>query len=71
LSLSRYQYADLVANPVGARANLREALHRLDAAGGWGWPDEASPFPGLEPFDTDRHRVFFGRSEDVAALAAA
>ena len=70
LSASRYQYADLVADPRAARATLREALRRLDAAGGWGWPDEASPFPGLEPFDTDRHRVFFGRSEEVAGLAA-
>jgi WD40 repeat protein len=69
LSTSRYQYADLVADPLAARDKLREALRRLDAAGGWGWPDEASPFPGLEPFDTDRHRVFFGRRAEVDELA--
>ena len=41
---------------------------------GSGWPDDRSPFPGLRPFDTDQHRVFFGRSPgdraagDAAAL---
>jgi WD40 repeat protein len=70
LSPSRYQYADMVADPVAARSTLREALRRLDAAGGWGWPDGSSPFPGLQRFDTDRHRVFFGRGDEVAGLAA-
>ncbi len=39
-------------------------------AGGSGWPDDRSPFPGLRPFDTDQHRVFFGRSREVTQLAA-
>ena len=43
--------------------------------GGWtppagaGWPDDRSPFPGLRPFDTDQHRVFFGRTREVEQLA--
>ena len=53
-----------------ARAQLAEALRRVDAAGGSGWPDDRSPFPGLRPFDTDLHRVFFGRSREVEQLAA-
>jgi WD40 repeat protein len=67
---SQYQYADMSGDPVVARATLREALHRLDAVKGWGWPDGRSPFPGLQPFDTDLHRVFFGRSREVDGLAA-
>src|SRR3712207_3264771 len=49
---------------------MAEALRRLDAAGGAGWADDRSPFPGLRPFDTDEHRVFFGRGDDVERLAA-
>ena len=67
---NQYQYADMAGDPVVARATLREALHRLDAVKGWGWPDGRSPFPGLQPFDTDLHRVFFGRNAEVAQLTA-
>jgi WD40 repeat protein/ABC-type nitrate/sulfonate/bicarbonate transport system ATPase subunit len=67
---SQYQYADMVGDPVAARATLREALRRLDVVQGWGWPDGRSPFPGLQPFGTDLHRVFFGRSTEVDGLAA-
>ena len=67
---SQYQYADLASEARGARTALSKALRRLDAAGGWGWPDGRSPFPGLRRFDTELHRVFFGRSDEVAALAA-
>jgi WD40 repeat protein len=70
LSTSRYQYADLAADPLAAKARLREALRRLDAAGGWGWAEGTSPFPGLEPFNTDRHRVFFGREDEVDELTS-
>jgi WD40 repeat protein len=63
------QYADLVSDPEAARAALTAALRRVDVAGGWGWPDGRSPFPGLRPFDTDQHRVFFGRAAEVEALA--
>jgi WD40 repeat protein len=67
---SQYQYADLASDALAARTALCAALRRLDAAGGWGWPDGRSPFPGLRRFDTELHRVFFGRSDEVAALAA-
>jgi hypothetical protein len=62
------QYADLVSDPVAARAALGAALRRVDAAGGLGWPDDRSPFPGLRPFEVDQRRVFFGRAAEVQAL---
>ncbi len=39
-------HADL--SPAG-RAVLVETLRRVDAAGGLGWPDNRSPFPGTTP----------------------
>ncbi|MDQ2790162.1 MAG: toll/interleukin-1 receptor domain-containing protein, partial [Actinomycetota bacterium] len=62
------QYADLTVESTGARAALVEALRRVDAAGGLGWSDDRSPFPGLRPFDVQDHRVFFGRGEEAGAL---
>jgi hypothetical protein len=61
---------DMTGNGVGVRAQLAAALARVDAAGGSGWPDDRSPFPGLRPFDTDLRRVFFGRAGEVDQLAA-
>jgi WD40 repeat protein len=55
--------------PNAAPAALVEALRRVDAAGGSGWPDDRSPFPGLRPFDVDQHQVFFGRGAEVSELA--
>ncbi|MBV9142950.1 MAG: TIR domain-containing protein, partial [Pseudonocardiales bacterium] len=66
--LRSIQYTDLTVDPAGARAALGEALRRVDAVGGLGWPDDRSPFPGLRPFDVDDHRVFFGRSDEVEKL---
>ena len=63
------QYADFTKDPTKARMALVEALRRVDAAGGWGWPDDRSPFPGLRPLDVEDHRVFFGRSREVEELA--
>jgi WD40 repeat protein len=63
------QYADLTRDPDTARAALVGALYRVDAAGGFGWPDDKSPFPGLRPLNVDEHRVFFGRSGEVEELA--
>src|SRR5215218_1297608 len=65
---SSVQYADL-EDREAARGRLRAALARLDAAGGHGWGDERSPYPGLRPFDPDLHRVFFGREREVRELA--
>jgi hypothetical protein len=70
------QYADLTVDAAAGRAALVEALRRVDAVGGFGWPDDRSPFPGLRSFDVDEHRVFCGRREscwlipDYAARAS-
>ena len=45
-------------------------LWRLDTAGGTGWPDNQSPFPGLRAYNTNQHRAFFGRRSETAELAA-
>ncbi|HEX2301615.1 MAG TPA: toll/interleukin-1 receptor domain-containing protein, partial [Pseudonocardiaceae bacterium] len=66
--LAEVQHTDLTRNRETARAELTEALRRIDDAGGTGWPDDRSPFPGLRPFDLDLHRVFFGRTEEVKQL---
>ncbi len=66
--LTSIQHADLTVDPTAGRAALVQELRRVDAAGGWGWPDGRSPFPGLRPFDVGHHRVFFGRGGEVAQL---
>jgi energy-coupling factor transporter ATP-binding protein EcfA2 len=67
--LGSAQYADLSVDPTVGRAALVEALRRVDAVGGFGWPDDLSPFPGLLPFDVEQHRVFFGRGGETEELA--
>ena len=67
--LNSAQYVDMASDPAAARARVVEALLRVDAAGGRGWSDDRSPFPGLRPLDTDEHSVSFGRSQEVAELA--
>jgi WD40 repeat protein len=62
-------HADYARDPGAARAALGEALRRIEAAGGLGWPDDRSPFPGLRFFDTDLHRAFFGRRTAITELA--
>jgi energy-coupling factor transporter ATP-binding protein EcfA2 len=58
---------DLAPDSVGAA--LVKTLRRIDDTGGLSWPDGLSPFPGLRPFDTDQHQVFFGRTDEVKQLA--
>ena len=55
-------------DPATVRSELIEALSQVDAAGGRGWPDGQSPFPGLSPFTLEQHRVFFGRGSDTKRL---
>ncbi|MGH3711668.1 MAG: TIR domain-containing protein, partial [Pseudonocardiaceae bacterium] len=62
------QYADLTIDSPTARDALREELRRIDTAGGAGWPDDRSPFPGLRALDVTDHQVFFGRSSEVEQL---
>ncbi|HXM56183.1 MAG TPA: TIR domain-containing protein [Candidatus Dormibacteraeota bacterium] len=68
--LAASQYADYAADSSAALASLREALRRIDAAGGWGWQDGRNPFPGLQSFDADLHQAFFGRNEEIANLVS-
>jgi hypothetical protein len=56
--LNEIHYVDWARDSVGARAALTEALLRVDAAGGFGWPDGQSPFPGLQPFGVKQNWVF-------------
>lgn len=58
-------HTDMARDPIAARRALSEALRRVDASGGAGWPDDESPFPGLVPFDSSLRRVFFGRSSEI------
>jgi WD40 repeat protein/energy-coupling factor transporter ATP-binding protein EcfA2 len=67
--LESEQYADFTIDSMTGRVALVEALRRVDAAGGFGWPDDRSPFPGLRPFDIEQHRVFFGRVAETEELA--
>ena len=67
--LDPVQYVDMTTEVAAARARVAEALLRIDAAGGAGWPDDRSPFPGLRPLDTAEHSVFFGRSREIQQLA--
>ena len=68
--LTSAQYADLTGDPGVARAALMVALRRVDAGGGFGWPDGRSPFLGLRALDVEDHRVFFGRDGEVQRLVA-
>ncbi len=63
--LTSVQHTDYTSDPPAARAAVLKALHRVDAT----WPDDQSPFPGLRPFDTDQHQVFFGRADEVGHLS--
>ena len=65
------QHLDLTGDRAGGLDHLAAALQQVDAAGGYGWPDDRSPFPGLRPFGVDEHGVFFGREQDGKNLETA
>lgn len=67
--LRSFQHADMTRDADSARRKLAAELLRVDAAGGLGWPDDRSPFPGLRALNTDEHPIFFGRGHEVARLA--
>ncbi|MFX0579366.1 TIR domain-containing protein [Nocardia nepalensis] len=67
--LKAIQQADASTDPMLARASLATSLRAVDAGGGLGWPDDRSPYPGLLAFDTDQHRVFFGRRREAVEIA--
>jgi WD40 repeat protein len=66
--LTAKQYVDVVRDASDARDRLRLRLSIIDGTGGWGWPDEASPYPGLRPFHLGEHRVFFGRGREIKEI---
>jgi hypothetical protein len=51
-----------------AQEQICGKLREMHTAGGAGWPDDRSPFPGLLPFNADMHRAFFGRRSEVDGL---
>jgi energy-coupling factor transporter ATP-binding protein EcfA2 len=63
--LTSLQHFDYTTELSTARAAVLKALRQVDII----WPDDRSPFPGLRPFDTEQHRVFFGRADEVEHLA--
>ncbi|MBV9141218.1 MAG: TIR domain-containing protein [Pseudonocardiales bacterium] len=67
--LSSLQHADVTVDAAAGRAALGTELRRINAAGGFGWPDDRSPFPGLRPLEVTDHQVFFGRNAEVEQLA--
>ena len=66
--LTTKQYVDVVRDASGARDRLRWRLSIIDGSGGRGWPDDASPYPGLRPFQLGQHRVFFGRDREIKEI---
>ena len=66
--LTTKQYVDVVRDASGARARLRLRLSIIDGSGGRGWPDDASPYPGLRSFQLGEHRVFFGRGREIKEI---
>ena len=67
--LEGLDYVDAHADPARARSKVVQRLRAIDAAGGSGWVDGRSPYPGLKPFDADMTQVFRGRSVEVRELA--
>ncbi len=67
--LSKLQHIRYAVDPAAARTELLDVLRTIDPM--TGWPDDLSPYAGLDPVDTDRHQVFFGREAEVTNLANA
>lgn len=65
--LDGLQYVDLFRNDRW-RDQLASSLRSIDIAGGVGWEDGRSPFPGLRPFDSGMARVFYGRGWEIRDL---
>jgi WD40 repeat protein len=66
---SVHQVSQVSDGVAAARAAVGATLRRVDAAGGVGWPDDRSPFPGLRPFEADLHQAFFGREAEISEVA--
>src|SRR5262249_49351006 len=68
--LDSLQYADFAGDRDRALSELASTLRGIDAAGGSGWADDRSPFPGLRPFDVGMARAFCGRGEETRRLTS-
>ena len=66
--LTTKQYVDVVRDASDAHDRLRLRLSIIDGTGGRGWPDDASPYPGLRPFQLGEHLVFFGRGREIKEI---
>lgn len=66
--LDAVQHLDYVQDRPATRDRLLETLRQLDVAGGRGWRDGDSPYPGLGAFDITYHRFFFGRAQEIEDL---
>ncbi|MCA1835378.1 MAG: TIR domain-containing protein, partial [Actinobacteria bacterium] len=66
--LNDLQYVTYHGAQLQARERICGILREIDVAGGAGWPDDQSPFPGLRAFDVDMHRAFFGRRRELDDL---
>ncbi len=66
--LDGLQHVHYRSGQVQARERICGIVREIDTAGGTGWRDDRSPFPGLRAFDVDMHRAFFGRRREVGDL---
>jgi WD40 repeat protein len=58
--------ADREQRHMGALAELARSGYGPETS--YSWDVDASPYPGLAPFEADRAAVFFGREQDVRDL---
>lgn len=66
--VAHLQHFALWSQPERARAAVAAVLRDIDGTGGRAWPDDRSPFPGLEPFTAREQHAFFGRDADIRKL---
>lgn len=66
--LTQFQWSDFDPHDATSLDRLCRVLRRIDSAGGTGWDDNKSPFPGLKAFDRSMRSVYFGRGQETRDL---